>query len=84
MTFIATKGGRPRSEKAASQWFSKACRAAGLEDGKSADGLRKLRATMFRENGASQDQRMAILGHETSAEAEHYSKSADQKRVISG
>ena len=84
MTYIVTAGGKPRSEKSTSQWFSKACRDAGLENGKSAHGLRKLRASMFRENGASEDQRKAILGHETSAEAAHYSKSADMRRVISG
>ncbi|MFW8637499.1 tyrosine-type recombinase/integrase [Cribrihabitans pelagius] len=83
-TYIITASGKPRSEKAASQWFSKACRAAGLGEGKSAHGLRKLRASMLRENGATEDQRKAILGHETGAEAEHYSKSADLRRVISG
>ncbi|WP_213546419.1 tyrosine-type recombinase/integrase [Vannielia litorea] len=84
LTYLATKGGRPRSPKAATQWFARACRAAGLDDGKTAHGLRKLRAAMFRENGASKDQRMAILGHETEAEADHYSKSADHRKIIAG
>lgn len=39
---------------------------------------------MFKENGATTDQRMAILGHETEAEATRYSKSADQRRIIEG
>ncbi|WP_157771601.1 hypothetical protein [Thioclava nitratireducens] len=55
-----------------------------MEPRKSAHGLRKLRAAIFRENGATKDQRMAILGHETAAEAEHYDKSADLKRVVKG
>lgn len=84
MTYLTTEDGRSRSHKAASQWFSRACRDAGLTDGKSAHGLRKLRAAMFRENGATQDQRMAILGHETKAEADRYSKSADLRKVITG
>ncbi|MEL6296781.1 MAG: hypothetical protein AAFR10_21225, partial [Pseudomonadota bacterium] len=50
----------------------------------SAHGIRKLRAAMFRENGASEDQRMAILGHESKQMASHYSKSADLRKVISG
>jgi integrase len=84
MTFLVTAAGRPRSNKAASQWFSKACSEAGLAEGKSAHGLRKLRAAMFRENGATKDQRKAILGHESDAEEALYSKSADLQRVISG
>jgi len=37
---------------------------------------------MFRENGASLEQRLAWLGQETEAEGRHYSKSADLRRVI--
>lgn len=81
MTYIVTRYGRPRSHKATSQWFSAACRDAGLD--LSAHGIRKGRAAMFRENGASQDQRMAILGHETEEEATAYSKSANLKKVVS-
>lgn len=80
MTFLATAQGRTRSQKSASQWFSAACRAAGLD--LSAHGIRKGRATVFRENGATEDQRMAVLGHETQEEANAYSKSADLRRVI--
>ena len=83
MTFIITAHGKPRSEKAASQWFSKACNEAGLP-ALSAHGIRKGRAAIFKENGATQEQRMAILGHETEAEASHYSKSADLKQVVTG
>lgn len=82
--FVVTKWGRPRSEKAASQWFSRACRVAGLPDGYSAHGVRKYRAGLFRERGATEDQRMAILGHETSSEAERYAKGADLRKIILG
>lgn len=84
LSFIVTAKGKPRSHKAVSSWFSQACTDAGMDPRKSAHGLRKLRAAMFRENGATKDQRMAILGHETAAEAEHYDKSADLKRVVRG
>ncbi len=39
---------------------------------------------MFRENGATKEQRMAIPGHETEAQADHYAKSADLIRVVTG
>lgn len=83
ITFLLTAQKRPRSAKSAASWFSGACCEAGLP-GLSAHGLRKGRAAMFRENGAQADQRMAILGHETAAEAAHYAKSADLRRIVSG
>ncbi len=84
IAFLVTRSGQPRSHRAVSQWFSRTCTRTGLDPRKSAHGLRKLRAAMFRENGATKDQRMAILGHETAAEAEHYDKSADLRRVVMG
>lgn len=80
MVWISTVHGKPRSQKATSQWFAQACREAGLD--LSAHGIRKGRAAMFRENGATEDQRMAILGHETRDQATAYSRSADLRRVI--
>lgn len=79
---IERMGGAPRSPKSAAQWFSRACTAAGLEGSKAAHGIRKHRAAVFKENGASADQRMAILGHETATEAARYSKSADLQKII--
>lgn len=81
LIWLTTAAGHPRSEKAASQWFSAACRAAGIE-GKTAHGIRKHRAAVMRENGATADQRMAILGHDTSPQEAHYSKSADARQII--
>jgi len=84
LTFLAIPGGQPRSPASATQWFSRACRAADLAPGKTAHGLRKLRSAMMRESGATEDQRMAILGHETTSEARRYSKSAELTRIITG
>lgn len=84
MTYLVTVRGAPRSPKSAAQWFSRACTAAGLDEGLAAHGIRKHRAAVFKENGAATDQRMAILGHETATEAARYSKSADLRRVITG
>jgi len=83
MTFLTTKAGASRSHKSVSQWFSKACTGAGLPH-LSAHGVRKGRAAIFKENGATVEQRMAILGHETEQEARGYSKSADLEKVIRG
>ena len=82
--FLTTHCGKARSEKAAASWFSNAARAAGLDAGKTAHGIRKGRSAIFKENGASSDQRMAILGHESESETLHYSKSADLRRTIEG
>lgn len=83
-TFLTTQNGGARSPKGAAQWFSKAATLAGLDRGKTAHGVRKGRAAMFKENGAEADKRMAILGHETEGEATRYSKSADLQKTIMG
>lgn len=83
MTFLTTRQGAPRSHKSAAQWFSRAYTDAGLT-GLSAHGIRKHRASVFKENGATPEQRMAFLGHETQSEAARYSKSADLQKVVSG
>lgn len=83
LTYLVTAQGAPRSQKAASQWFAAACRAAGLT-GLTAHGIRKHRAAVFQENGATADQRMAILGHETESEARRYARSADLVRTVAG
>ena len=82
MTYLTTGRGASKSVKSASQWFSAACRKAGLTV--TAHGIRKFRAMQFRENGATVDERMAVLGHETEKMAAHYSKGADLKMIISG
>jgi integrase len=83
MALMVTAYGKPRSVKGASQWFAAILRAAGIE-GKSAHGLRKYRAILMAENGATPDQRMAWLGHESITEADNYSRAADRRRLISG
>jgi site-specific recombinase XerD len=84
MNFLTTQNGKARSPKGASQWFSKAATAAGLGQDKTAHGIRKGRAAMFKENGASSEQRMAVMGHETESQEAHYSKSANLRRTIEG
>ncbi len=80
LVWLTTAGGRPRSAKSVSQWFSSACRDAGIS--KTAHGIRKHRAAVMRENGATPDQRMAVLGHDTATQERAYSKGADLRRII--
>lgn len=81
--FMVTTFGKARSIKAASAWFAKATRAAGIE-GKSGHGLRKRRANIMSENGASAKQTAAWLGHESLAMVQHYSRGADLRKTIMG
>lgn len=84
LVWLVTEAGASRSHKSASQWFSAACRKAGLSDGKTAHGLRKLRAAIMRENGATAAQRAAWLGQKSEKQEAIYSQSADLMRVIMG
>ena len=84
LTFLCTSSGKPRSAKAAAQWFSGSARAAGLDRGKTAHGVRKWLAVTMAERGATAEQRMAVLGHDTTSQTQAYSQSADAKRIISG
>jgi len=84
LTYLATARGLPRSSKAAGQWFATAARAAGIDEGKTAHGVRKFLAVTMTELGATDEQRMVVLGHDTTRQTLEYSKTADAKRIISG
>lgn len=86
MTWIITAHGSSRSEKAASMWFSAACRAAGLTNGsrRTAHGLRVTCASGLADRGATTRQIGAWTGHESLAEIEGYTKAADKRRMLSG
>ncbi|WP_395543227.1 tyrosine-type recombinase/integrase [Neotabrizicola sp. sgz301269] len=82
MAFLATKQGRPRSAKAIGGDVSHAAREAGI--GKSAHGLRKSRATDLFERGAPTNAVMAWTGHQTLAEAEHYTREFARQSAVVG
>lgn len=82
LTFLATRDGRPRSVKAISNDVSADARLAGVQ--KSAHGLRKYRATSLAEAGASAHQIGAWTGHESLAEVQHYTRTADRRRAVTG
>jgi integrase/recombinase XerD len=83
MMWILTDYGRPRSEKAISNWFSEACDDAKL-DGYTAHGLRKTRAIFMAEAGASTHQIGAWVGHEDLKEIKRYTRGARQRKIIEG
>jgi integrase len=83
MTWLVTAAGQSRSEKAASQWFAAAARAAGIE-GKTAHGLRVARAIELAERGATTHQIGAWTGHASLNEIEHYSRAAEKRRILGG
>jgi integrase/recombinase XerD len=82
MTFLATHQGRARSGKAIGNDVASAARKAGVF--KSAHGLRKARATMNAEGGATAHQIGAWTGHESLSEVEHYTRAVDRMRAVIG
>jgi integrase len=86
MTWLTTAHGSARSEKSASNWFSAACRDAGLKGAKrrTAHGLRAARAIRLAERGATPHQIGAWTGHESLKEIEEYTKGVGRKKLLSG
>lgn len=64
-----------------SQWMRDAISDAGLPISCQPHGLRKAAGRRLAEAGCSAHEIMAILGHRSLAEAERYTKEADQKRL---
>ena len=80
LTFLVTGQGRPFSSNGFGNLFKDWCREAGLPHC-SAHGLRKAGATIAAENGATVHQLMAMFGWKTAKMAEHYTRTAEQKRL---
>lgn len=78
MTFVLSNKGSPYTRKSFQQWFSKSCNKIGLNHC-SAHGLRKARGRLLAENGKTEHQIMAVLGHKTPAMAAVYTRAASQK-----
>jgi integrase len=80
LTFLLTDYGKPFSVAGFGNWFGDKSRQAGLEK-RTAHGLRKTAATRLAEAGCSEHQIMAITGHKTLSEVQHYTKAASQIRL---
>ena len=80
MTFLLTEWGKPFTGNGFGNWFRDQCDAAGLPQC-SAHGVRKARATILAERGATDRQLMAMFGWESAREATKYTEAADKKRL---
>lgn len=78
---LESEYGRPYSAKGFGMRFSAWARAAGVEPGYSAHGLRKACGRRLADAGCTAHQIMAVLGHRSLAEAERYTATADQRRL---
>lgn len=82
LAYLTDSFGNPwHRPKSFSQWFERACRAAGIDKGLSAHGLRKLGAQLCVERGATEHQLMALFGWETPKQAAHYTRKANRERL---
>lgn len=80
LVFIRTAHENPFSVKGFQKWFSNAATLAGLPHC-SSHGLRKARARMLAERGATTEQIKSVTGHTTDAEVNRYVRAASQKRI---
>jgi integrase len=80
LTFLVTEFGKPFSDAGFGNWFRARCDEAGLKHC-SAHGLRKAGATIAANNGASERTLMAIFGWDTSKQATHYTRAAEQEHL---
>lgn len=81
VTILNTEFGKPFTVDGFSQWMRAAIKASGLPLECQPHGLRKAAGRRLAEVGCSARQIMAVLGHKTLAEAERYTRDADQKAL---
>lgn len=84
LVYLVTAFGRPHSVKAFGNWFKRRCREAGLHDGLSAHGLRKLGAQRCAEAGATEHQLMALFGWTSTKQAALYTRKASRAKLEAG
>lgn len=80
LTFLVTEYGKPFTKAGFGNWFRERCNEAGLPNC-SAHGLRKFAATELAHAGATTNQLKAVFGWRTTDMAEHYTRSANQRRL---
>ncbi|HET9533842.1 MAG TPA: tyrosine-type recombinase/integrase [Mesorhizobium sp.] len=81
VTIVNTEHGKPFTVDGFSSFMRDAIRAAGLPLDCQPHGLRKAAGRRLAEAGCTTKQIMAILGHKSLAEAERYTREADQIRL---
>ena len=81
VTIINTEYGQPFTADGFSQWFRNAITAAELPLDCQPHGLGKAAGRRLAEAGCTAHQIMAVLGHKTLADAERYTREADQAQL---
>jgi enterobacteria phage integrase len=81
VTILVTEYGKPFTVDGFSGFLRDAIKAAGLPLDAQPHGLRKAAGRRLAESGCSTRQIMSILGHKSLAEAERYTRDADQIRL---
>jgi integrase len=81
VTIVNTEYGKPFTVDGFSQWLRNAITAAGLPLDCQPHGLRKAAGRRLAEAGCTAHEIMAVLGHKTLAEAERYTREADQVQL---
>jgi enterobacteria phage integrase len=81
VTILNTAYGKPFTVDGFSQWMRDAITAAGLPLNCQPHGLRKAAGRRLADAGCTTHEIMAVLGHTTLAEAERYTREADQVRL---
>jgi integrase len=84
LTIINTEYGKPYTVDGFSQWLRDSITAAGLPLECQPHGLRKAAGRRLAEAGCSANEIMSVLGHQTLAEAERYTRDADQAQLATG
>lgn len=79
LTFLATKRNTPWKKESFGTWFAIACKAAKVPG--RAHGLRKAGATIAAENGATDQQLMAIFGWTNPEQAAVYTRTANRAKM---
>lgn len=79
LTYLSTKRNTPWKKESFGTWFASACKAANVPG--RAHGLRKAGATIAAENGASDQQLMAIFGWTNPEQAAVYTRTASRARM---
>jgi site-specific recombinase XerD len=76
---VLTQYGKPFSVKALGMRMQHWTKRAGIPQGYTLHGLRKTLGKMLAESGATTREIMSILGHDSIAHAELYTREAEQK-----
>ncbi len=78
LTFLMTQQGKPFTPAGFTNWFVDCAKEAGLPDGSTPHGLRKAAARRLAEAGCTPHQIMAITGHKSLKEVNHYTLAVNQ------